>query len=74
MHLAHTSSDAKRVFFCVHGKPHSLIGTSGSDAAEARANLAQQNGSVEACRGAGLVIFNLFGLEGFHVSEAYNVS
>lgn len=56
------------------GEPYSLIGTSGSDAAEARANLAQQDGCVKACRGAGLVIFNMFALEGFHVSEAYNVS
>lgn len=51
-----------------------LIGTSGSNAAEARANFAQQDACIEACRGAGLVVFNMFALEGFHVSEAYSVS
>lgn len=59
---------------CVFGTPYSPKGTSGSDATEARANLAQQNGCMEACRGASLIIFNMFALEGFHVSEAYNVS
>ncbi|CAM9582598.1 unnamed protein product, partial [Ectocarpus fasciculatus] len=48
-------------------------GTPGSDAAEARANLAQQNGCIEACRGANLVIFNMFALEGYHVGEALRI-
>ncbi|CBJ26263.1 amino acid adenylation domain protein [Ectocarpus siliculosus] len=48
-------------------------GTPGSDAAETRANLAQQNGCIEACRGANLVIFNMFALEGYHVSEALRI-
>lgn len=50
-----------------------VTGTPELDAAEARANLAQQHGCMEACRGASLVIFNMFALEGFHVSEAYSV-
>ncbi|CAB1118483.1 unnamed protein product [Ectocarpus sp. CCAP 1310/34] len=48
-------------------------GTPGSDAAETRANLAQQNGCIEACQGANLVIFNMFALEGYHVSEALRI-
>lgn len=51
---------------CVKGTPE-------FDAAAARANLSQQHGCMEACRGAGLVVFNMFALEGFHVSEAYSV-
>eukprot|EP00752_Nemacystus_decipiens_P015141 g13488.t1 len=48
-------------------------GAPGSVAAEVRGNLAQEDGCMEACHRAGLVIFNMFALEGFHVSEAYNI-
>lgn len=57
-----------------------ITGAPGSDAAaaEATANISQreeeEDGCMRACRGANLVIFNLFALEAYHVSEAYNVS
>eukprot|EP00903_Cladosiphon_okamuranus_P017745 g16335.t1 len=83
-HQSHAGFVEHQLHFCgegtvkpqlatVNSPPVLWKGPSGSDAAEARANLAQQNGCVEACRGAGLVIFNLFALEGFHVSEAYKI-
>lgn len=46
----------------------------GSSAAEERANLAQQDACEEACEGAGLVVFNMFALEGYHVAEKMRVN
>ncbi|CAM9436501.1 unnamed protein product, partial [Hapterophycus canaliculatus] len=57
----------------VDSPPVLWIGTEGCYSAEARANLAQQNGCIEACRGAGLVVFNMFALEGYHIADAFNV-
>lgn len=50
-----------------------LIGTTGLDDAEARANLRQENACVKACEGAGLIIFNMFALEGYHLAEKMRV-
>ncbi|CAM9552545.1 unnamed protein product [Scytosiphon promiscuus] len=48
-------------------------GTAAFDDAEARANLAQEDGCIKACQGAGLIVFNMFALEGYHISEAFNI-
>lgn len=49
-------------------------GVAGSDAAEERATRAQQDACMQACQGAGLVVFNMFALEGYHVADKMQVS
>lgn len=45
----------------------------GSDVTQDAAERAQQDACVEACHGAGLIVVNLFSLEGFHVAEKLQV-
>lgn len=45
----------------------------GEDSAVERAQEAQQDACMKACKGAGLVLINMFALEGFHIAEKMQV-
>ena len=49
-------------------------GLAGSDVVEASASRAQEEGVLEACQEVGLIIFNTFALEAYHVAEKMQMS
>ncbi|CAM9667318.1 unnamed protein product [Choristocarpus tenellus] len=60
-------------FYPVDSPPIIWKGGSGSERVDDTNHDIQQDSCVHACQGAGLVIFNLFALEGFHIAEAMEV-
>ncbi|CAN0460443.1 unnamed protein product, partial [Discosporangium mesarthrocarpum] len=71
--LMHEAREKRPEFWAVDSPPVMWKGGAESNRLEVEANRRQEDACELACRGAGLIMYNLFAMEAFHIAESMKV-